>query len=365
MKSMRFSLVLAAALLAAPALAQDDADAAQQAQAAQAPKQTDEKSFTDWAVRCYAVKSSSPCEMTSFRIIKKTGQRILGVQMLYDAKDNAQAMIISVPLGVSFANGLILETDTWKSPVIKFRYCNQVGCWVQALLPGDVVNNLKWLSLGVIPTVILAIFIAYLLELGSFRKIESYVRTLILYPVAMSFIVTGTIWSWMFDPDKGVLNTILRGIGLGALQGRFDTNPSTATYWLILIFVWQYLGFSVIILQASLRTADIHEMTESALIDGASRLRILLQIIIPNIRSGILVLVSLLLISTLKVFDIVYIVTFGGPGSATDVLAFYMLIATFQQHLVSLGAGIGVIIFLLAAIIVVPYTIYAFRKWFE
>jgi ABC-type sugar transport system permease subunit len=229
----------------------------------------------------------------------------------------------------------------------------------------DVINNLKWLSLGVIPTVILAIFIAYLLELGSFRKVESYIRTLILYPVAMSFIVTGTIWSWMFDPDKGVLNTILRGIGLEALQGRFVTNPSTATYWLILIFVWQYLGFSVIILQASLRTADIHEMTESALIDGASRLRILLQIIIPNIRAGIMVLVSLLLISTLKVFDIVYIVTFGGPGSATDVLAFYMLIATFQQHLVSLGAGIGVIIFLLAAIIVVPYTIYAFRKWFE
>jgi len=72
-----------------------------------------------------------------------------------------------------------------------------------------------------------------------------------------------------------------------------------------------------------------------------------------------------LLISTLKVFDIVYIVTFGGPGSATDVLAFYMLIVTFQQHLVSLGAGIGVIIFLMACIIVIPYTIYAFRKWFE
>jgi raffinose/stachyose/melibiose transport system permease protein len=77
------------------------------------------------------------------------------------------------------------------------------------------------------------------------------------------------------------------------------------------------------------------------------------------------VLLSLLLISTLKVFDIVYIVTFGGPGLSTDVLAFYMLIVTFQQHLVSLGAGIGVVIFLLACIIVIPYTIYAFRKWFE
>ena len=106
-------------------------------------------------------------------------------------------------------------------------------------------------------------------------------------------------------------------------------------------------------------------MIESGLLDGASRLRILLQIIVPNIRGGILILISLLLISTLKVFDIVYIVTFGGPGFATDVLAFYMLIATFQQHLVSLGAGIGVVIFLMACIIVIPYTIYAFRKWFE
>ncbi len=229
----------------------------------------------------------------------------------------------------------------------------------------DLVNNLKWLSLAVIPTVVLAIFIAYLLELGSFKRSESYIRTLILYPVAMSFIVTGTIWSWMLDPDKGVFNTILRGVGLGFLKGRYTTNSATATYWLILIFVWQYLGFAVIILQSSLRTNELHEMTESALLEGASRLKILLRIIVPNIRSGILILISLLLISTLKVFDIVYVVTFGGPGTATDVLAFYMLLATFQQHLVSLGAGIGVIIFVLASAIVIPYTIYAFRKWFR
>lgn len=242
--------------------------------------------------------------------------------------------------------------------------------WYQLMLrqprfQADVVNNLKWLSLGVIPTVIIALFIAYLLELGAIRGLESYTRTLILYPVAMSFIVSGTIWSWMYQPDRGVLNTILRGVGLEALTGRYITNPATATYWLIVIFIWQYLGFAVIILQSSFRTTELQEMIESALLDGASRLRILLQIIIPNIRGGILILISLLLISTLKVFDIVYVVTFGGPGFATDVLAFYMLIATYQQHLVALGAGVGMVIFALACVIVIPYTIYAFRKWFE
>jgi raffinose/stachyose/melibiose transport system permease protein len=106
-------------------------------------------------------------------------------------------------------------------------------------------------------------------------------------------------------------------------------------------------------------------MIESATVDGASKIRILLSVIIPNIRSGILVLVSLLLISTLKVFDIVYVVTFGGPGIQTDVLSLYMLIATFQQHLVSMGAALGVVIFAMAFIIVVPYTIYALKRWFE
>jgi len=229
----------------------------------------------------------------------------------------------------------------------------------------DVGNNLQWLVLGVVPTVVVALFLAYLLEIGSIRGSESYIRTLILYPVAMSFIVTGTIWSWLYQPDRGVFNTILRGIGLDALTSGFTTNPSTATLWLIVIFIWQYLGFSVIILQSSFRTTELQEMIEAATVDGAGRMRILLEVIVPNIRSGILVLVSLLLISTLKVFDIVYIVTFGGPGYSTDVLAFFMFIATFQQHLVAMGAALGVVIFLMAFIVVIPYTIYALRKWFE
>ncbi len=228
----------------------------------------------------------------------------------------------------------------------------------------DIQNNLKWLILGVVPTVILAILLAYLLELAPFPGVESYVRTLILYPVAMSFIVTGTIWSWMYEPEKGVINTL---IGLAGIKSPFTfvNNPDTATYWLILIFIWQYLGFAVIIVQSSFRTAELQEMIEAATVDGASKITTLISIIIPNIRSGLLVLVSLLLINTLKVFDIVYIVTFSGPGISTDVLSMNMWSTFFQQHLVSAGAGLGVIIFLMAFILVIPYTIYAFRKWFE
>ena len=228
----------------------------------------------------------------------------------------------------------------------------------------DVQNNLKWLILGVLPTTAAAIFLAYLLELAPIRGVESYVRTLILYPVAMSFVVTGTVWSWMYQPEKGVFNTILGSLGIHS-PFTYTNDTTTATYWLILIFVWQYLGFSVIIIQSSFRTTELQEMVEAATVDGASKLRTLFTVIIPNIRSGILVLVSLLLINSLKVFDIVWIVTRGGPGIATDVLATNMIVTAYDQRLASAGAAIGVIIFLIAFILVIPYTIYALRKWFE
>jgi ABC-type sugar transport system permease subunit len=260
---------------------------------------------------------------------------------------------------VSFADWKIVVPDYTFSGLKWYRFLVQ-----QPRFAVDIKNNLIWLIVGVLPTVFLAIFLAYFLEISHFPKIENYIRTLILYPVAMSFIVTGTIWSWMYEPGRGVFNTILRSLGFNASLP-YATDPRTATYWLVLIFIWQYLGFAVIIIQASFRTTELQEMVEAATVDGASRLRILFQIVIPNIRSGLLVLVSLLLISSLKVFDIVFIVTYGGPGIATDVLSMNMWVTTFQQHLVSAGAGLGVIIFLMAFILVIPYTLYALNKWFE
>ena len=260
---------------------------------------------------------------------------------------------------VSMSNWVSTASDYTFTGFKWYQYLFRQGrFWV------DVQNNLKWLILGVVPTTVLAIFLAYLLELAPIRGVESYVRTLILYPVAMSFVVTGTIWSWMYQPERGVFNTILRSIGIDSPL-TFTNNPEQATYWLILIFIWQYLGFAVIIIQSSFRTTELQEMIEAATVDGASKLRILFSVIIPNIRAGLLVLVSLLLINSLKVFDIVWIVTRNGPGIATDVLATNMIVTSYDQRLFSAGAAIGVIIFLIAFILVIPYTIYALKKWFE
>lgn len=142
MKSLRIALAFAAALAAVPAFAQEQ-DAAAAAPKAQKPIEPDVvKEFGDWTVRCYPVKSASPCEMLELRVAKKTGQRILGVMLAYVPGRDANVLQVSVPLGVALANGVVINADTYKSPVLKFRRCDQLGCYVETAMGNDVVGNL-------------------------------------------------------------------------------------------------------------------------------------------------------------------------------------------------------------------------------
>lgn len=145
MKSLRISLAFAAALLTAPAWAQDEAAQAPQQPAPQANKQmqpSEVKEFGDWTVRCYPVTSPSPCEMIELRVAKKTGQRILGFLIAYVPARDAHVIQVSVPLGVALANGMMIDADTYKSPVLKFRRCDQLGCYVEAAMGNDVISTL-------------------------------------------------------------------------------------------------------------------------------------------------------------------------------------------------------------------------------
>ncbi len=139
MKSLRIFMAFAAVLLAAPAVAQD---AQQQQQAARGPQPTDNKEIGDWTVRCYPVKSPTPCNMLELRVAKKTGQRILGVLLAYAPSSNSNVIQISVPLGVALQNGLIISSDTYKSPPIKFRRCDQGGCYVESAIGDDILGQL-------------------------------------------------------------------------------------------------------------------------------------------------------------------------------------------------------------------------------
>ncbi|ABN70243.1 binding-protein-dependent transport systems inner membrane component [Staphylothermus marinus F1] len=219
-------------------------------------------------------------------------------------------------------------------------------------------NNVIWILIFVIPTSFLGLVIAYLMMISGK---ETIFRTIFLIPTAMSMVVSATIWIWMYGRE-GAINTILNALGFKVSYGWID-NPRTALYALIFVTVWLYLGFAVVIFEATIKGID-KSIIEAAKIDGASDFKIFYRIILPLSRSGFLVSIPLLSLAILKLFDLVFVATRGGPGLATDVLANYMWDATFSMRFFAYGAAIAVVIFGLSLVIVIPYALTALRRWF-
>jgi len=146
MKSVRFRFagllagLAAVSILTGAAAAQSSAPAA----GANAPVQPSEtKNFGDWTVRCYPVSSPTPCEMIELLVNKKSGQRVLGVLIVFNAAQNQNVVQIAMPLGVSVQNGAVLSSDTYTSGVLRYRLCDVQGCYAFAPVDEDAIKALK------------------------------------------------------------------------------------------------------------------------------------------------------------------------------------------------------------------------------
>jgi ABC-type sugar transport system permease subunit len=259
----------------------------------------------------------------------------------------------------------VVSMDNWvgMAPVWKFNglenYATLLSGAFKERFWTSLGNNLTWLVVFIVPTAALGLLLAYGLELSG--RAESLFRPLFLYPMALSFVVTGTIWAWMYDPDAGVINNILRGIGLGGLSQPWIANPRLATLCLIGAAIWQYTGFAMTLYLAAIRDIP-REIFEAARVDGASDIQLFRHVVVPNVGHATMITIGMLTIFTLKVFDLVWVMTFGGPGNSTEVLSFFMFVATFRQQFVGIGAAISVIILILAIVVVVPYAWWSMKR---
>lgn len=134
-------LMFAAALGAVPAFAQD-AQPTADTQSGAPSQPTDVKPIGDWTVRCFPVTSTSPCDMYEELQDKTSRQRVLGVSIAYDPNADRNIAQIAVPLGISIPAGLVLKTDSYQSPKLPFRRCDRAGCYVELILPNDVIGSL-------------------------------------------------------------------------------------------------------------------------------------------------------------------------------------------------------------------------------
>lgn len=184
-------------------------------------------------------------------------------------------------------------------------------------------------------------------------RAEGALRTVYLYPMALSFIVTGTAWKWMLNPGTG-LEQIVRDWGFADFSFDWLVDPEMAIYCVALAGVWQSAGFVMALFLAGLRGID-ESIVKAAQIDGASLPRIYWRILIPSLRP--VFFSTLLVVSHLaiKSFDLVMALTSGGPGYATDMPATFMYTMAFSRGQIGLGAASAMMMLATVAAIVVPY----------
>jgi raffinose/stachyose/melibiose transport system permease protein len=190
----------------------------------------------------------------------------------------------------------------------------------------------------------LGLALALLLNEGVKRFVNIY-RVMIFVPVVLPFIVVGLIFRSILNPATGLLNTFLRAIGLGALAMQWLVDPHVALYSVIAVDTWKGVGYIMIILLAGLQTIP-RDCYEAAEIDGASAWARFRHITIPLLMPAIIVVTVLNVLYALRVFDIVYAMTHGGPGYATEVLQTGIFEA-FSQGQYGLGTALNSVLFLL------------------
>jgi glucose/mannose transport system permease protein len=182
---------------------------------------------------------------------------------------------------------------------------------------------------------------------------EGILRPIYLYPMALSFIVTGTAWKWMLDPGIGLENT-MHALGWESFAFDWIKNRNFAIYTVVLAAVWQTSGFVMAMFLAGLRGID-NEILKAAQIDGASNWNLYRRIIIPQLRPAFLSAFVILAHLAIKTYDLVIALTGGGPGRATELPATFMYSYTFTRNQMGIGAASATIMLMTIAAIMIPY----------
>jgi glucose/mannose transport system permease protein len=182
---------------------------------------------------------------------------------------------------------------------------------------------------------------------------EGVLRPIYLYPMALSFIVTGTAWKWFLNPGLG-LDRTMHAWGFTSFNFDWLVNPDMAIYTVVIAGVWQAAGFCMAMFLAGLRGID-GEILKAAQMDGASPYAIYRRIVIPLLRPAFLSAVIVLSHMAIKSYDLVIALTGGGPGNATELPSTFMYSYTFTRNQMAVGSASAVIMLMTVAAVMIPY----------
>jgi len=214
------------------------------------------------------------------------------------------------------------------------------------------INNLWWTAGAVIIPTAIGLLLA--VALNSVSAVNKTLRTIYYAPGVLPLVAVGLIWGWMYNPHFGGVNLFLRSVGLGQFAGGWLSSYEMALPATFITYVWSHVGFPMMLYLAGLQAIP-RELYEAARIDGASRWDMFRSITLPGLAETHVIVLSLAIINGFKVFDLIYTMTYGGPGRSTHVLGTWMYFQTFQYYEAGYGAAIAWVIAAIVLLVAVPY----------
>jgi raffinose/stachyose/melibiose transport system permease protein len=222
-----------------------------------------------------------------------------------------------------------------------------------------VKNNIVWVLL----TMIFMVGIALLLALLINREFKGRVvfRGIFYFPYVLSGVIVGIIWSWIYHPQLGLITNIMNLLHLGEYSKAFLADTKTAFYAVFLAALWQGVGAPMILFLAGLQTIP-KDLFEAANLDGANKFQTFISITIPMLRETFVIVFALQVISSVKVYDIVYAMTGGGPAQSTQVMATWMVTQSFRFSNVGVGTAIACIMVLVLMVVIIPFVLFMAKE---
>jgi ABC-type sugar transport system permease subunit len=216
------------------------------------------------------------------------------------------------------------------------------------------INNVIWTLVTIVVPVVLGLALAVALN-GKVRG-KPVLRMVFYLPGVLPLVSVASIWGWLYNPDYGAINAALKTIGLGSLAQPWLGQNSTALFAVMVPAIWLRTGFPMLLYLAALQGISADQY-EAATMDGATRSQQFWHITMPNLKPAHYIVLALSLIDSFKVFDLIYATTYGGPGTATQVMGTWMYFNVFQYYHAGYGTAIAVVITVVAIAVSIPYVL--------
>jgi len=288
-------------------------------------------------------------------------------------KETLQAILLVLPSIIAvavFVYGFIgwsirVSLSAWKGLLPDYTWVglkNYVTLLTSdARFQVDIRNTVIFTLIFVVGSLLIGLALAILLDQGL--RGENVFRSIFLFPMAISYIVTGVVWRWLMNPAMGSrlsgLNLLFDSIGLDFLINRWYTTPQWGIAAIAIPAIWQMSGYTMALYLAGLRGIP-DELREAARVDGASEGQIYRRIVLPMLSPVTLSAMIILGHMSLKVFDL--IISVAGKQLPLDVPAIYMWQTTFDGYFYGRGAAIGILLLLSVAVLIIPYIVYTLRS---